>query len=79
MRKHIINVTGYSLLAIASFIVITANIMTLINFDVDTHSIWIKWQAIVFISVLGLLLILAIYFMVIWIIRLIQDVKINRE
>ena len=79
MRKHIINVTGYILLAIASIIGIAANIMTLINFDVETHSIWIKWQAIVFIAVMVLLLILAIYFLVIWIIRLIQDVKINRE
>jgi hypothetical protein len=79
MRKHIINVSGYILLAIASMIGVIANLLTLINFDSEIHSIWIKWQAIVFVAVLGILFILAVYFIVVWLIRLIQDIKINRE
>jgi hypothetical protein len=79
MRKHIINVSGYILLAIASMIGVIANLLTLINFDSEIHSIWIKWQAIVFVAVLSILFILAVYFIVVWLIRLIQDIKINRE
>ncbi len=79
MRKHIINVSGYILLAIASLIGVVANVLTLINYNSEVNSVWIKWQAIVFVAVLGVLFILAIYFIVIWVIRLIQDIKINRE
>ncbi len=79
MRKHIINVAGFVLLAIATVIGILANILILINFDTEINTIWEKWQAIVFIAVLTLLFILAIYFIVIWVIRLIQDIKINKK
>lgn len=79
MRKHFINVSGYILLAIASLIGVVANVLTLINYNSEVNSVWIKWQAIVFVAVLGVLFILAIYFIVIWVIRLIQDIKINRE
>ena len=79
MRKHIINVAGFVLLAIATVIGILANILILINFDTAVNTIWEKWQAIVFIAVLTLLFILAIYFIVIWVIRLIQDIKINKK
>ena len=79
MRKHIINVVGFVLLAIATIIGILANVMTLINFDSEVNTVWEKWQAIVFIAVLTLLFFLAIYFIVIWSIRLIQDIKIKKE
>jgi len=79
MRKHIINVAGFVLLAIATIIGILANVMTLINFDSEVNTVWEKWQAIVFIAVLTLLFFLAIYFIVIWSIRLIQDIKIKKE
>jgi len=79
MKRDIINLVGFSMLLIAGAIGVVANVLTIIHFDGAVNTIWEKFQAITFIIVLSILCLLSIYFIVVNIKRLIQDIKINKE
>lgn len=79
MKRHIINITGFALMAIASAIGLTSNLLTLLNQDSLVDSVWLKWQIIIFVIAFAFTLGLSIYLMVVWILRMVSDRKINKE
>jgi hypothetical protein len=79
MKRHIINITGFALMAIASAIGLTSNLLTLFNQDSLVGSVWLKWQIIIFVAAFAFTLGLSIYLMVVWILRMVNDRKINKE
>jgi hypothetical protein len=79
MKRHIINIVGFTLMVIASAIGLASNILTLTNQDSLIDSVWQTWQIIIFVLAFVFTLGLSLFFLTIWIIRLIKDIKIKKE
>jgi len=66
-------------MVIASAIGLASNILTLTNQDSLIDSVWQTWQIIIFVLAFVFTLGLSLFFLTIWIIRLIKDIKIKKE
>lgn len=77
MRKKLLYLFGYLLFATVSLFCVILNVTTLIRATFDTTREQI--QVIVFTIVLGIIFFISFFLFVIWLLRILKDVKINKE
>ncbi len=79
MKRKILNVIGFGLMSFASLLGLVSNIVTLINHVSVVNSVWEVWQLGIFALAFAITFGLSFFLLIVWILRIIHDHKINKE
>ncbi|MDD3122806.1 MAG: hypothetical protein PHC62_04700 [Candidatus Izemoplasmatales bacterium] len=80
MKNHkIFTLSGYFVLMLLSAFSLVTNILSVVNGSFEQGSLWEKRDLIIFCVVFSIIFLLSLFFFVVWLIRVIKDISINKE
>jgi len=79
MKRKILNIIGFGVMSFASLLGLVSTIVTLIKHESVVDSIWKVWQLGLFAGAFAVMFTLSFFLFIVWILRVIQDCKINKE